>query len=380
MLVVRTIEDPAHPVGKLICPEQSIGLHHLSLSVDPFGLYGVQPRTLLRKKAADDPHSGFATALFDVAVVFPEPPSELFGDVPTGLVPYEEENLLSRRLEFLRTPREKPRRYGTDGPAVHEAQPRPIHLRQVKPVTGYGLRLRVVLRDRSLDEAEGFAILAPSAQGGQGNTAPPALVLESGGPLGVRGGDFHQPVAPPFFLSYRGSGEVIQRFARIQRTPRTRESVARTVSPLRCSSVSPSSKATSAAISKVHTLDSRPNSLGERWSISLKASALFSSNAACTRLGREEPGVSASRPLSSKARMAFLTVWEAHPRFSAIFGGAFPRALASRIWHRRITKASLERSPASSRSRSFFDKSRTKIGGFMEATIGHYTQPSLRMH
>src|SRR5215204_3556011 len=50
------------------------------------------------------------------------------------------------------------------------------------------------------------------------------------------------------------------------------------------------------------------------------------------------------------------------------------------IWHRRITKASLERSPASSRSRSFFDKSRTKIGGFMEATIDHYTQPSLGMH
>ena len=101
---------------------------------------------------------------------------------------------------------------------------------------------------------------------------------------------------------------MIQRLARIQRTPRTRESVARTVSPLTCSSVSPSSKATSAAIAGVHRLDSRPNSLGERWSISLKASALFSSNAACTRLGREEPGVSASRPLSSKARMAFLTV------------------------------------------------------------------------
>src|SRR5215208_6497627 len=204
MLVVRTIEDPAHPLGKLVCPEHSIGLHHLSLSVDPFRLYGVKPRTLLRKKAADDPHP--TAALFDVAVVFAEPPSDLFGDVPTSVVPYEEENLLSRRLEFLRTPREKPRGYGTDGPAVHEAHPRPIHLRQVKPVTGYGLRLRVVLRDRWLDEAEGFAILAPGAQGRQGNTAPPALVLESGGPLGVRGGDFHQPVAPPFFFRTGGRG------------------------------------------------------------------------------------------------------------------------------------------------------------------------------
>jgi hypothetical protein len=60
--------------------------------------------------------------------------------------------------------------------------------------------------------------------------------------------------------------------------------------------------------------------------------------------------------------------------------GDSPRALARRIWQRRITKASLERSPASSRSRSFSDRSQTKIGGFMEATIAHHTQPSLRMH
>ena len=173
---------------------------------------------------------------------------------------------------------------------------------------------------------------------------------------------------------------MIHRLARIHLTPSRRESVARTVSPETRLSVSPSSKAASAAISKVQRLDSRPNSLGERWSISLKDSALFSSKAACTRFGREEPGVRASRPLSLKARMAFLTVCEAHPRLRAIFGGDSPRVLARSIWQRRITKASLERSPASRRSRSFFDSSRTKIGGFMEATIDHYTRPSLSMH
>src|SRR5215208_1193479 len=73
-------------------------------------------------------------------------------------------------------------------------------------------------------------------------------------------------------------------------------------------SVSPSSKATSAAISKVQRLDSCPNSLGERWSISLKAKAFSWSKAACTRLGREEPGVRAARPFSLKARMALRTV------------------------------------------------------------------------
>src|SRR5829696_7674823 len=124
-----------------------------------------------------------------------------------------------------------------------------------------------------------------------------------------------------FFLSYKGSAEVIHRFARIHLTRRRRNKVARMVSPETRSVVSPSSKATSATISKVQRLDSRPNSLGERWSICLSASALFSSKAACTRFGRDEPGVRASRPLSLKARMAFLTVCEAHPRLRAIFRG-----------------------------------------------------------
>ena len=173
---------------------------------------------------------------------------------------------------------------------------------------------------------------------------------------------------------------MIHLFARIQRIPKRRERVARMVSPETSLSVSPASNAASAAISRVHKLVSYPNSLGERWSMPRKASALSSSKAAYTRLGVGEPGVSASRPLSLKARMAFLTVCEAHPRFSAILGGEMPQALARRIWLRRITKVSLERSPAWRLSRSFFDNFRTNIGGFMEGTIAQYTQSSLRMH
>ena len=173
---------------------------------------------------------------------------------------------------------------------------------------------------------------------------------------------------------------MIHRFARIQRIPRRRERVARMVSPETRLSVSPASKAASAAISRVHRLLSYPNSLGERWSMPRKASALRSSKAAYTRLGVEEPSTKASRPFSLKVRMAFLTVCEAHPRFSAILGGERPRALARRIWQRRITKVSLERSPVSRSSRSSSDSSRTNIGGFMEGTIAHRTRPYLRMN
>src|SRR5215216_8188843 len=91
-----------------------------------------------------------------------------------------------------------------------------------------------------------------------------------------------------FFSFVQGIGEVIHRFARIQRTPSRRESVDRTVTPERRSSVSPSSKAASEAIARVHGLLWYPNSLGERWSISPIASALLRSKASRVLLGREE--------------------------------------------------------------------------------------------
>jgi hypothetical protein len=173
---------------------------------------------------------------------------------------------------------------------------------------------------------------------------------------------------------------VIHRLARIQRIPSRRERVARMVSPETRLSVSPASKAASAAISKVHRLLPYPNSLGERWSIPRRASALRPSKAEYTRLGVEEPSTKASIPFSLKAWMALRAVCEPHPRLEAILGGERPRALAKRIWQRRITKESLERSPASSSSRSSSDSSRTNIGGFMWPTIAHRTRPYLRMH
>jgi hypothetical protein len=123
--------------------------------------------------------------------------------------------------------------------------------------------------------------------------------------------------------------------ARIHRTPSSRARVARMVSPETRLCVSPSSKATSAAISKVHRLVSYPNSLGERWSISLRASALSSSKAAWTRLGREDPGVRARRPRSLKAWMAFLTVCDSASQTP----GDLRRGLSARACQKYLASA-----------------------------------------
>src|SRR5829696_2863370 len=266
-------------------------------------------------------------------------------------------------------------------PPIDEAHPRLIYSRQVESVAAYGLRLGVFLCDRTLDEAKRLSVGAPGTQGRQGHPAPPAFVLEAGGPLGIGIGDFHQPVAPPFFRSYKGSGEVIHSLARIHRTPSTRDKVARMVSPETCSSVRPRSEAASAAISKVlQRLDSYPNSLGERWSISLKASALFRSNASRVFLGREDFASRASRPLSLKSWMASRTVCEAHPRFKAILGARSPLELAKSICERRMVKVSVERSPFWRLSRSSSDNERTKIGVFMNVTVTRQPKPILKMH
>jgi hypothetical protein len=144
MLVMRTTEDPAYPVCEFVSSQQSLGSYDLALCVYPFGLDGVQPRTLLRKKATHDPYSSFAAALFDFSVVPSEPLSDLPGDMPTGVIPGEKQDSLASRFEPLATPRKEPRRYGTHRPPVYEPQPRIVEFGQVEAVAGDGLRLGVV--------------------------------------------------------------------------------------------------------------------------------------------------------------------------------------------------------------------------------------------
>jgi hypothetical protein len=81
MLVKGTTKRPAHPVGQFVGAQYSIELHDLALAMNPFGLDGVQPRTLLRQQATDDPHP--TAALLHFSVVFAQPSSDLPADVPS---------------------------------------------------------------------------------------------------------------------------------------------------------------------------------------------------------------------------------------------------------------------------------------------------------
>ena len=96
MLVMGATKRPAHPVGEFVRAQQSVELHDLALAMNPFGLDGVQPRTLLRQKATDDPHS--TAALLHFSVVFAQPVPDLPGDVPACVVPDQKKSLLANSL------------------------------------------------------------------------------------------------------------------------------------------------------------------------------------------------------------------------------------------------------------------------------------------
>ena len=106
MIVVPITEHPAHPLGKLVRPQQTVRLDDLALCVDPLGLYGVKLRALLRKKTTHDPHA--LPALLGAAIVLPEPSPCLFGDVPRSVVPDQKKDLLADLFELLATPLNKP--------------------------------------------------------------------------------------------------------------------------------------------------------------------------------------------------------------------------------------------------------------------------------
>src|SRR5919112_560304 len=375
MLVVRTSEDPADPVGELISAKQSLELRDLAFGVDPLGLDGVEPRALGGQRARYYPNP--MAAGFNPAIVGGDPTSHLMAFVPACVVPDQQQDLLAHSLEPSATPSEKLRGYGAQRAAIDEPKPGLFEPWQIQPVAGEGLRLGIVLARLFVQEAYRAARLGPGVHRRPLESRKPGLILEANSPLGMALGQPDQPISIPFFLAYSGSGLSIQRLARFQRTP-SLQSVALMVSPLTLLSVMPCSKLTSAAIESVQKESSLPNFLGSWWSISRRVSTPLWSKAAWTSLGREEPASRASRPRSLKAWMALRTVWEPHPRFSAIRGGCSLRALAKRIWQRLRTKASEERNPASSSWRSFFESVRTKIGGFMNTTVTHHSQPVLK--
>ncbi len=162
----------------------------------------------------------------------------------------------------------------------------------------------------------------------------------------------------------------------------TRQGGPNRLPPDALSLVSPSSKATSAAISNVQRLDSRPNSLGERWSISLKASADSSSKASRVRLGRES-----SRLCEGVQTPLVEVVYGVAGRLRGApeVQGDLRGALAPAAREEDLGATHGESVPGAQRfpkalALLFRQFVRTKIGVFMDDTVTRQQKPILKMH
>src|SRR5215213_4804075 len=197
MLVVRTSEGRADSLGQLVGTEQTVGLNYLALAVNPFGLYGVEPRALLGQQAGDDPHP-FLLALFESPVMLPDPAPHLAAYVPAGIVPDQHQNLLADGGQLLAAPLQKARGYTAHRTAVHKAQPRLFELGDVQSVAGDGLRIGIVFFDRLLYKTQRLTSFAKAVQIRLRYSAPPALVFKTHNPIDLILRQPHQPIAPPF--------------------------------------------------------------------------------------------------------------------------------------------------------------------------------------
>ena len=82
-----------------------------------------------------------------------DPLSNLFGDVPGGVVTDQHPNLLAERFELLGAPRKEASSYPAHRATIHKARPHLLKLGHIKPVAGDGLGIRVVFFDRLLYQA-----------------------------------------------------------------------------------------------------------------------------------------------------------------------------------------------------------------------------------
>src|SRR5215204_1728924 len=197
MLVMRTTEDPADPLSKLVSAKQSLGLRDLAFAVDPLGLYGVEPRALGGQQARYYPNP--LAAGFDLAVVGVDPTSHLMAFVPACVVPDQKQGLLTPRLEPLATPPKKLRGYGAQRAAIYKPKPALFELRQIQPIAGERLRLGIVLPRLFLEEAHRLARLSPGVHRRPLKARKPTLILKAESLLRMALGQPDQPISIPFF-------------------------------------------------------------------------------------------------------------------------------------------------------------------------------------
>lgn len=257
MRFARAAQGSVDAVSQLVGGQETVGLNHLALAVNPFGFDGIEPGALGRQLAAEEPHA--LASRFDLLIMGADPGAHGATDVPGGVVPDQQQRRRAVCRQPVTAPGEELRGDGAERTVLDTAQQGSLAPlasvvpgAQQQPIAGQGLGIRVVARDRLLDQAQGL-VVRPGVAGGLGYPTPPTLIRKAQGPGRMRPRQTDQAVALTFFRAYSGSGLVIQRLARSQCSPAWART-ARIVSPVTRRGVIPWRAASSAAIANVQTL------------------------------------------------------------------------------------------------------------------------------
>jgi len=203
---VARYETRTDPFRDLVRCQQSCRFDDPSLAVHPLRLDRIEPRTLARQEADDDPHP--CLPALDCPVVLPDPSPHLLAQMPTGVVPHEQQRPLPLYCQPVAAPIEELRCHRAHRATVHEAQQHPfIALSQPVPtphqqsVAGQCLRVGIAAHHHLLDQAQRGVLLRPTRQVWPRHPAPPDLVREAEGPVGMAHRQADQAIPPPCIFS-----------------------------------------------------------------------------------------------------------------------------------------------------------------------------------
>ena len=168
------------------------------LAVHPVWFNPIEPRTLDWQLAEQDPN--FALPLRH-SVVLPEPVAHHLRDVPTGIVPNQQQRFLAFGLQLFGQPLEEGDRDARNRTAFDKTQAELSSVCTQQAVTSQRLWIGIALLCSQFLKPQRFA-LSPSVQLRLRQARPPDLILITQDPLGMSSGQANQPVTRLFLRAY----------------------------------------------------------------------------------------------------------------------------------------------------------------------------------
>lgn len=159
---MRTTKVIINALPGLLCRQFPLRLHNGSLAMDPTRLNGIEPGALDRQQAGEDSYPALSPGS---NVMSFEPVSDPLTDVPGGVIPYQEQGLLTFPLQFLADPLQEGYAHLTDGTAFHEAQQHSPGVGTQQPIASQGYWVRVLLVPVFLYQAQRSPLINPTMQG-----------------------------------------------------------------------------------------------------------------------------------------------------------------------------------------------------------------------